>query len=543
MGEIRTKKNTANQLVEALVDQDISHVFGIPGVHNIPLYEAASTRAELTQVICRHEQGAVFMADGFARSSGNLAAAFVTTGPGLTNALTGIAQAYSDSVPMAVVATEIATPFIGQKKGFIHEMADQIGMVKDITKESKQIIDPDNSYADAYTTLQKSLEAPQKPVYLEYPIDVLEKESTTDKNFFQSIKSEFPVSVELIKVAAELLNKSKRPLIYVGGGIREKEDTEALITLAEIVGAPIVSTVKGKGVVPNEHPLYAGVSWAREMMDSDIMQAADAALAIGTRLSARLKHGNYGNFTLPENLIHIDPDSNILENNFQTKVAIQGVASNTLNKIIELLIPFPERIEQGKKIVSVFKEKLDEEITSKAPDVKVAFDSIAKGFGDEVIYSVDNATFGIWMARYFPINRTRSFLFPMAFGTLGYALPAGIGAKMANPDRPVVVVVGDGGFMFTSSELTVAVQKNLEITVILVNDNCYGSVNYNQRKKYGKTFATELTNPDFKKYAESFGCLYRYVDHPNELENAIQKIKDHQGVKFIELNGTFIDWY
>ncbi|HEX7064418.1 MAG TPA: thiamine pyrophosphate-binding protein [Bacillales bacterium] len=335
MGETQGK-TTAQKIIETLYDQGVRHVFGIPGVHNIELYEALAGQDEVKSIVARHEQGAAFMADGYARVSGKVGVAFVITGPGLTNAYTGIAEAYWDSSPIAVFATEIQVPFIGQQKGFIHELPDQKGIIEGVVKRAIRITEPEQVEGLTREALDSAISGRQRPVYIETPLDVLPA-LINDQDVFSGSKSGpdelSGAESKDVKRAVSLLQQGKRPVIYVGGGIKTEVECQTLIHLAEQLGAPVVTTVKGKGGVPYDHPLFAGVSWAKEIMESDLLKNADVLLAVGTRLSARLKYGGYGDFSLPERLIHIDVDSNVINQNFPTELGICADAVKTMDAI------------------------------------------------------------------------------------------------------------------------------------------------------------------------------------------------------------------
>ncbi len=538
-------KKSAEWILKALEDSGVKYVFGIPGVHNIDLFEALID-TDIETIETRHEQGAVFMADGYARVSLNPSAVFLITGPGVTNAYTGIAQANSDSIPLIAIATEIETPYIGKNKGFLHELPNQIGLLEQVTKKAVRITNPATAYEDTLQVIRESLKEPQKPVYIEVPLDIMVQ---SDKSQSTGLSSDTATTImadsvqKQLEEAVTLLNESEKPLLYVGGGIRDEEAVRLVRQLAEKVGAAVISTVKGKGVVPDNHSLYTGVSWAKEVMDSAIMKESDVVVAVGTRLSARLKYGGYGDFSLPEKLIHIDPNPNIVSLNFQTAVPIVTDTKNAIRYLVNHVVQNNQRREKTEERVDEVKKGIIDKLSEKSPEVANLFKELRANLPISTRLVVDNCMLGIWAARYFPIEEPRTFLFPMAYGTLGYAIPAGIGAKLGDPNSPVLIVSGDGGFMFSSQELSVAKKIGLDITILLVNDNKYGSVDYNQRKKFGRNIATNLENPNFKSYAESFGCDYTYVSTPVLLPKVVSETMSKKGIQLIELDGTFLESY
>ena len=538
-------KKSAEWIVQALEKAGIKHVFGIPGVHNLELYDALNGSG-IQSIETRHEQGAVFMADGYARTSLEMSAVFVITGPGVTNAYTGIAQANSDSIPLAVIATEIETPYIGKNKGFLHELPNQLGLVEQVTKKAIRITNPATAYEETLQLIHDAASEPSKPVYLEVPIDILEQSDTIQKSEAKRVstsQTEIDEMNKQLERAVKMLNEAENPLLYIGGGIREDESISLVQQLAEKVGMAVISTVKGKGVFPDYHPLYTGVSWAKEVMDSTIMKESDVVLAVGTRLSARLKHGGYGDFSLPDKLIHIDPDPAIVNNNFPTSVPLVTETNFALRYLLEHTVSNTTRKHETKKNVLAARKKIKDRLQEKSPIIASLFRELRANIPASTKMVADNAMLGIWAARYFPVIKPRTFLFPMAYGTLGYAVPAGIGAKIADPTTPVFIISGDGGFMFSSQELSVAKKLNLDLTILLVNDNKYGSVDYNQRKKYGRTLSTNLENPNFKLYAESFGCEYTFVPSPEILPKVVGEILSKKGIQIIELDGSFINFY
>lgn len=539
------KKTIAEVVVNTLAKKNVKHVFGIAGVHNIDFFDVLLDHPEIKLIVPRHEQGAVFMADGYSRAGGGIGVAFVITGPGVTNSLTGIAQAYSDSSSVALIATEINEDFIGQERGFIHELRDQIGMVKNIVKHSVRICSDTEVKKTVSRILSNAIVGRKRPIYIEIPFDSLSRNAKIDHSKITEETGNPNVKIDMndIHEVVSLIEQAKRPLIYIGGGVQSEETSKLLKLLAEKMGAPVISTVKGKGAISGKHPLYIGVSWAKEIMESEIMKDADLVLALGTRLSARLKYGNYGSFKMPDNLIHVDIDTAVIGQNFKTEIGINADVNDVLPLLIEQIKIEEKKILLGFKRAEQFKERLENTILNKDPVIIQSLLDLRNVLPEDSIIVGDNSLYGIWAARYFPVYRPRSFLFPMGYGTLGFGLPAAIGAKIAQPDKTVISISGDGGFMFSLQELSVAIEQNINLSVIIINDNKYGSVYYNQKNKFGRVSGTELINPDFKLLANSFGCNYYFVQNPAEIKKTVKHSISNIGVNIIEVEGSFVDWY
>ncbi|MBX6378430.1 MAG: thiamine pyrophosphate-binding protein, partial [Clostridia bacterium] len=350
-----------------------------------------------------------------------------------------------------------------------------------------------------------------------------------------------PADVERVAV---LLRQARRPVLYVGGGLAHETGRRALKRFSEKVGVPVVTTVKGKAAFPADHPLAVGASsWAPEIMASDLLRGADLVLAVGTRLSARLKYGGYGDFRLPERLVHVDVDPSVVGRNFPTELGVVADGAAFLEALADACAGDPAVREEGLARAAATRQAVAASLATRAPAIAEFLRQLRAALPRETVFIGDNALAGIWAARYFPVYEPGQFLFPMGYGTLGFAVPAAVGARFGCPDRPVVALVGDGGFLFSAQELAVAVQFGLDLVVVLVNDRRYGSVHYNQRRRYGRTVATELWNPDFAAFAAAFGAGYRLAEGPADVGEAVRGALAQGGVQLVEVDGSFIDWY
>lgn len=518
-------------LVAALKAHGVDVVFGIPGAHTLAIYDALRDEPGIRNVVARHEGGAGYMADGYARASGRPGVALTITGPGATNALTAVAGAYADSVPMLLVASQVPTDHLDAGRGFLHEMRDQraaFAAVTDWTARATCIeeIAPAVDAAMAHFAVGRPT-----PAYLEIPLDVLDGEedlaraqpAAPHSGDGRTGENRRPDGTALAE-AARLLLGARRPVIYAGWGVISAGASAELIGLAEALGAPVATSVKGKGAIPDDHPLCLGCAWAAEVRASPILQEADVMLAVGTRFT--LRTAGWGRVPIPPTLIHVDADPTAPGRTVPATLAVTGDARAVLGDLFARMRggaqrPRDPRVWGGYR--SGVREDIDRRVAERSPFVHQALRSIRHSLDRDAIITNDNCLFCYWAGRYLPFYEPRTWLFPMQFCTLGYGLPAAIGAKLARPDRQVVALCGDGGFMFTCQELVTAAALGLNLPVVVFNDAAYGSVRENQTRRYGNRHtAVSLVTPDFPRLAEACGARGVRLGHPDELEGALR---------------------
>lgn len=528
-----SETTVATLLMRTLQTLGARVAFGIPGVHTLSIYNALVSQ-ELRHITARNEQGAGFMAEGYARACGEPGLLLTIGGPGATNALTAIANAYADAVPLIHVSSEVPESYIDTKRGYLHAMRDQLGVFQaTIGDTAYRITDSDHFDDKIKRVWFDALGPPPQPVHIEVPLDVLERQIAPPESYNRRLAVADLKVAGPVQEAARLLQSAKKPLLYVGGGASDPETSRLLVRLAEVLQAPVVTTTKGKGTIPADHPLHLGCSWAPELRKGQWFHEADVAFAVGTRLSQRT-YELFGHLALPTRLIHLDADPSIIGLNHATEIRLVGSATAGLEEILSHLRPIA-RLDSVDASITKFRKQAHQSAKRRAPLKMKILDSLALAIGPHAVTTHDLNTMSIYAAHYLPVYGPRQFLFPMEFGVLGFSLPAAIGAKLAYPDRPVVAFAGDGSFLFSVQELATAVQEKLQIVILVFNDDSYGSVARFQKKRYGQTLGTQLTNPDFVALARSFGAEGVRCNHLGQLRYIVSEALSNKGPVLVEI--------
>jgi len=520
----RTKITGAEAIARCLESAGIDTVFGIPGFYNMPLFEALRA-SSVRLVAVRHEQGASFMADGYARASGREAACLLLPGCGVTNALTGLSEAYADSSPVLVLATQVAREFIDRGRGLLHELTGQLAVLGTVSKHSARIEQADQVREVFRVSLRALHTGRPRPVQIEIPVDVQEELlDWPEDERFEEPDFEAPVvpAATEIDAAADALARSERPLIYAGGGCISGDAGDRLVALAKRLGAPVLTTGMGAGAVPADHSLACGVAWDVSADLRPLLLASDALLAVGTRFNESMTRR--WSMPLPAITIRIDIDAEEIHRNLTLDHLLVGDAAATLSLLDSVLaargldrhgVVAPQLADAQ----AAYRDEQARRVGSTRPWQHAIRASLPRN----AIISADMTVFWADMLGSFPIYEPRTMMFPWGMGTLGFALPAAIGAKLACPDQPVVAIAGDGGVLFTGAELATAVQEQLAIPVLIVNNHGYGMIKKQQLERYGEDVAVDLHVPDFMKLAESFGAGGEHVDTPEQLGAAVER--------------------
>lgn len=538
-----TSMTGGEAVVKSLEAANVSVVFGIPGSHNLAIYDALAKSENIRHVLARHEQGAGFMADGYARASGNTGVCLTTTGPAALNTISPLGTAYNDSLPVLLVASQNPTKYIGQDKGLIHEIANQLDCFEPITVWRGRASSVDSipkTIKDAFTHMRNGR---HRPAVIEMPTDLLaEVDTVRIPNSLTSPSEKH--AIKDLGTATDLLASAKRPAIWAGGGVISSEASLDLIKLAELIQAPVFTTVLGKGVIPGDHPLSAGSAilhpTAREFLigsdavhrssnqGSEDLKGCDLLLAIGTRFTD--EETDSWTLQLPKTLIHVDVDPEEFGRNYLPTLAVEGDAKEVIRELTSRLNKRTLRGDNNRITeIKYLREAIRNDCLKRAPEGVNLIDCLQAALPREAILVSDLTVAAYWCRRLLEVYGPRNNLYPWGFGTLGYALPAAIGAKAARPDAPVVALVGDGGFLFNCQELTTAIQHDLPIIILVFNDNAYGVLKPQQQALFGRTIGVDLLNPNFLKLAESFGINAQRVDTLPQLEPAITSaIKSNQ---------------
>ena len=508
-------------LMEILESYGVDTVFGIPGVHTLELYRGLQ-RADIRHVTPRHEQGAGFMADGYARVTGKPGVCLIITGPGMTNITTAMGQAYGDSIPMLVISSTNSSGEAGLQEGHLHELRNQRDLVAGVSAFSQTVLRPGDLPGVLARAFAVFGGARPRPVHIEIPIDIF-SQPTEGINRGVPVHASRPgPSPVAINEAADWLAGAKQPLIFLGGGTVEAAP-EAL-ALAERLGAPTALTINAKGVLPRGHALSCS-SYIPYGPMRDLMAKADVVLAIGTEMG-ETDYDMYrtGANPIGGKLIRIDIEPDQTARNYRPDLAITsdaGLAMAALNAALE------ERGVQndmaaGAKVAKKIRTDSEAEIGEWTAEHEPWLKAIQATFDDPIV--VGDSTQPVYTGNHIYESASPRSWFNSAtgYGTLGYGLPAAIGAKIAAPDRPVVCISGDGGILFTIGELASAVEARAGIAILLWNNSGYKTISdYMVADQIDPVGCLEYT-PDFLTIAKGFGCKSIRVDSPEALTEALK---------------------
>ena len=517
----------AEALIESLRDRGVRYVFGIPSTHTLEIYRALGEAPGIAHVTTTHEQGAAFMADGYARVTGTPGVCVVTTGPGVTNAATAIAEAYSDSVPVLCVTAHIVSEDIGRGRGHSHELRSQESVLEGITDEHRLILSPDQVGPAVHDAFRRFRTARPRPVCLAIPVDVQEA-ATSGPIAGGPDGAPRPPDAEAVERACRLLDSAAAPAIVVGGGAQDA--VELILALAERLDAPVATTLNGKGVVPGGHPLEASLVIYRPV--ARFLEECDVVLAVGTELSP----ADFwtGPLRLRGKLVQVDIDPDQIGRNHAVDTAVVGDAGATLPMMIESLAGPGSRA--GDSRAAHVRDVARQEALVMGRPYLPWIRALRTAMPSQSSLALDVAMVaGFGAYPFYDLPGPRTWMNPSGLGTLGYALPAAIGAKIARPERAVAALVGDGGFMFTMSELMVAAQHRLPIPVVIWNDRDFGEIRRLMGERGFDPFATDLHVPDLATLAAAYGARYARAARPADLQTAVEAALAADGPTLVEV--------
>jgi len=528
-------------LVKLLENYGVDHVFGIPGVHTVELYRGLAS-SSIRHVTPRHEQGAGFMADGYARTRGKPGVCFIITGPGMTNITTAMGQAYADSIPMLVISSVQSRNALGGGRGKLHELPNQRELVAGVAAFSHTLMSADDLPAVLARAFAVFDGARPRPVHIEIPLDVIVEDA-------DHLLGSEPVRVEragaapapLAKMAA-LLASARRPLILAGGGAIAA--SAALTRLAEYLQAPVALTINAKGMLPSRHPLLIG-STQSLVATRELVREADVVLAIGTELAETDYDVTFkGGFEIPGSLLRIDIDPDQTVRNYPPKLALVADATAACDGLLHALAEQPSPVRTG-DWGPARAARLRETLTAQWDDaaqaqtlflkciLEVLPDAVLVGDSTQPVYT-GNLTLDLDQPR-------RWFNASTGYGTLGYALPAAMGAWLGSAQEPAqrlpaVCLIGDGGIQFTLPELASAVEAQVPLIVLLWNNQGYEEIKRYMVNRAIEPVGVDIHTPDFVSIARGFGCVAEAVDGVQGLQAALVAAAGRQGPTLIEID-------
>jgi acetolactate synthase-1/2/3 large subunit len=516
-------------LVQSLLNEGVDTVFGIPGIQLDWAYDALhAEQARIKVVHTRHEQATAYMADGYARTTGKVGVYLVVPGPGVLNTTAALSTAYSTNSKVLCLTGQIQSDSIDVGRGLLHEIPDQIGLLRHLTKWAASPRTPAEIPGAVHEAFRQMKSGRPRPTAIEVPLDVLaaEREVSLGEPLPPILESGDPAA---LKRAAEALGKAERPLILAGGGVIAGEAWTELLALAEALSAPVVMTNNGLGAVPSSHPLGFGA-----LALAHLLPDADAVLAIGTRL---IQSG--GRTVTPPTgvpFIRIDADGGQFFRGGAPTIGIVADAKLALGALVDLVAATSRARPDRSAELAALKRMVAEDIGTIEP--QGSFGKVLREeMPDDSIFVGESTQVGYWLqSSGLTIDRPRSFLTSGYQGTLGYGFPTALGAQVGNPDKRVISINGDGGFMFNVQELATAVQHEIPLITVVFDDGAYGNVRRIQQNQFGgRTIASELKNPGFAALGEVFGLQGLRATSPDDLRQALRDALAHTGPSLIEV--------
>jgi acetolactate synthase-1/2/3 large subunit len=505
-------------LVASLIANGVDTIFALPGVQLDGAFDALFEEKSRIRVIHpRHEQAAAYMADGYARTTGKVGACMVVPGPGLLNAAAALSTAYACNSPVVCVTGQIQSDLIEFGRGLLHEIPNQLGMIRSVTKHAERAVKPEEIPGLVQRAFSEVRRGRSRPVEIEIPPDTLFAGDDIELLPPAELPERFAGDPESLERAVHLLSHSRRPLIWSGGGVLASGAWDELRRLANLLQAPVVMTANGKGALSDRDPLSQNILGGIELIAD-----ADVILAVGTRFVDPATSVKWG--LGPERtVIQLDIDPEEISRNFPAMVGIEADAKAGLAALADMVEH--DGHERPSRVSEL--EDLKRGVAARARSVSPQADyalAIREALPDEAIFVSEMTQIGYWANFAYPVYEPRTFITPGYQGTLGYGFPTALGAKVAHPDRPVVSINGDGGFGFCLNELSTMTRHGIASITIVFTDDAFGNVLRIQQQQFGgRTIASDLLNPDFMKLADAFGVSGRRAETPTALREAVEE--------------------
>ena len=528
------RMNGAEAIIASLEAEGVDLVFGYPGGQAIKIYDALYDSKQITHILSRHEQGAVHEADGYARATGRPGVAIVTSGPGATNTVTGIATAYMDSVPLVVITGQVPRGVIGTDS---FQESDIVGITMPIVKHSFLLQSTDDLTETFREAFYIASTGRPGPVLIDIPSDLQGAEMVfhyPDSVNIPSYRPTYKGNAKQIKQATALIETSKRPLLYAGGGIVSSHACQELKALAEAMQIPVVTTLLGKGCFPSSHPLSLGpVGMHGSKYANMAMTECDLIIAAGARFSDRVT-GKLDEFAPNAKVIHIDIDPAEIGKIREANVPIVGDAQGILGGIVAQLeksgaepvdVEWVETVNEWRERWPYYDDQFNDYPNQIVPEV--ALDELSKQLDpDNSIVTTEVGQHQMWAHQHIGREHARSFLSSGGLGTMGFGFPAAIGAKFGCPDKQVVCVAGDGSFQMNSQEMATAAINNAAVKVFLLDNRALGMVHQWQKLFYHERYSSTILDPvpDFVKLADAYGWEGERIEKPEEVAPAIARM-------------------
>jgi acetolactate synthase-1/2/3 large subunit len=527
-------RKTAAWLVRQALEQiGVSHTFGIPGVHNIELYDELQESASIRPVLVTHEGGAAFMADAVSRTADGMGDRIgvlaVVPAAGLTHAMSGIGEAFLDGVPMLVISGGVRSDM---QQGFQLHDVDQQALMRTLTKATYKIESYDEVVPTVYRAYRKAVEGEPGPVYIELPANLqLLAGETSEVPAFDGLADRPAVDAAAVDAAVELLSRASRPGIFVGWGARHV--AEEIRQIAEQLGAPVATTLQGLAAFPGDHPLHTGMGFGPSAVPAaqNAFRDCDAMLAVGTRF-AEICTGSYGAVP-PKNLVHVDINPGAIGRNYPATVAIAADARDAVPALASALLASAPARDSSALQASIAGDKaawVAEWLAHDSADrVNPGrfFEALRERLADDAIVVADDGNHTFLTAELLPIRGGGAFLSPTDFNCMGYCVPACIGAKLARPERQVVGIVGDGAFLMTGLETVTAVREGLGVVWFVFNDGELSQIAQAQEMPYQRKTCTTVGSLNYRALAAATGCAFVAIDGDAPVGRCIEEALEH----------------
>jgi len=539
------KKTGSQILLECLKCEGVDTLFGYPGGAVINIYDDLVDYPEIKHILPRHEQAAVHAADGYARATGKVGVALATSGPGATNTVTGIATAYMDSIPMVIITGQVPTPLIGNDA---FQEADMVGITRPVTKHNYLVKDINDLARIIKQAFYIARTGRPGPVLVDFPKDVqvaTAKFEYPEKVELRGYKPTYSGNSRQIEKAARMVLAAKKPVVYVGGGAVLSDCSEELKAFAETIQAPLTTTLMGMSCFPTRHPLSLGMLGMHGTYYANMaVTNCDLLIAIGARFDDRVT-GKIATFAPHAKIIHVDIDPTSIKKNVRVDLPIVGHLKDVLQKLLKNL---QENADEVGSVVAANKPWLDEiaawkkaqplTYQSSPTEIKPQYviQKLRELTRDDAIVTTEVGQHQMWAAQFFDFIQPRTFISSGGLGTMGFGLPAALGAQVAYPDRQVIDISGDGSFQMNSQEMATLVQYGLPVKIAILNNGYLGMVRQWQQLFFDRRYSqTPLELPiDFVKLAEAYGATGLRATRPDDVEAIIKQALETPGPVIME---------
>lgn len=537
-----TKITGAEAVMKSLVAEQVDTIFGYPGGAIMPIYDALyDYENTVKHILVRHEQGAIHAAQGYARTSNKTGVVFATSGPGATNLITGLADALIDSTPLVCITGQVASNLLGTDA---FQETDVVGISMPITKWNIQVTKAENIPAAIAKAFYIAQSGRPGPVLIDITKDAQFGETDFKYEKCANIRSYYPspkLKISSAEDAAKLINEAKKPYLLIGQGIMLSNAEQELLEFVEKSGIPVASTLLGLGAFPNNHPQYIGFLGMHGDYAPNIKtNECDVLIAIGMRFDDRVT-GDVSRYAKQAKVVHVDIDASELNKIIKADVALHCDAKEALKTLTQLVhkkqhTAWLQEFRNAKKIEVEMLQENAKQLHSeelKMDEVIKMLSEITKG---EAIVVTDVGQHQMMTARYYQYNKTKSNVTSGGLGTMGFALPAAIGAKFGAPEKPVVAIIGDGGFQMTLQELGTMLQSEVAVKIIILNNRFLGMVRQWQQMFFEKRYSfTNMVSPDFVALSKAYSIEAKKVEARTDLKETLLKMLNHNGSYLVEV--------